>query len=73
MATPAPKAPEIERELEHRCQEAFGRGRIASIRADVCVCCGKSATQFRNEVSVKEFTLSGFCQDCQDVTFGVEE
>lgn len=26
--------------------------------------------EFRNEISITEFKISGFCQECQDKTFG---
>ncbi len=37
-----------------------------------CPMCGEFVTpeEFRNEVSMKEFLISGMCQDCQDDTFG---
>jgi hypothetical protein len=29
-------------------------------------------TEFRNEISKKEHLISGFCQKCQDDTFGAD-
>lgn len=64
MAIPSPKAPEIESMLER----VFGR--TTAIRADKCVRepagCGQPATEFRDEVSRTEYTISGLCQRCQD-------
>lgn len=39
-----------------------------------CPFCGKdmSNPSFRDEKSIKEFKISGLCQDCQDKTFGVD-
>lgn len=40
-----------------------------------CPFCGKehqSADDFRNEISLQEFRISGLCQECQDATFGVD-
>ena len=37
-----------------------------------CPFCGKAITpetDFRNELSYKEYTISGMCQDCQDDLF----
>lgn len=31
------------------------------------------STGFRDELSRKEFSISGLCQSCQDMVFGVEE
>jgi hypothetical protein len=34
-----------------------------------CVLCRKVADKFRDELSVKEFGMSGLCQECQDDYF----
>lgn len=46
-----------------------GRTRVESIKANICAWCGKPATEFRDELSRREYTISGFCQECQDKTF----
>lgn len=41
----------------------------------VCPFCRKEIdveNEFRNKLSVKEFTISGLCQQCQDEVFGVD-
>ena len=35
-----------------------------------CVSC-KGVTEFRDELSKKEYGISGLCQSCQDDVFGV--
>lgn len=37
-----------------------------------CATCGKDIKEedFRNEISKKEYTISGMCQKCQDSVFG---
>ena len=50
----------------------FGTGRRSSIINDVCVFCNAPATEFRNDISRREFTISGMCQACQDEMFGVD-
>ena len=39
-----------------------------------CPFCGKEVkeTDFRNEISKKEFKISGLCQSCQDEVYGVD-
>jgi len=41
-----------------------------SIRIDRCIAppigCGKAAESFKDEISRKEFAISGMCQECQD-------
>ena len=51
----------------------FGRSLTLSIAGGGCVKCGQPAVDFRDELSRKEFGISGFCQSCQDETFGAEE
>ena len=63
MATPAPKSPQMEQFLEN----LFGR--TTAVLLDYCTICRKPATDFRDDLSRKEYTLSGFCQACQDDFF----
>lgn len=65
MATPSPKPNALENLLEG----VYGRNRAESIRGNVCVSCQGEATQFRNFLSEKEYTISGLCQACQDSVF----
>ncbi len=44
--------------------------REETIRRGVCTWCGDHVGEFRDELSIKEYTISGFCQKCQDDTFG---
>lgn len=68
MAEPSKKSDEINALID--ASNPFGRKRVESIKADVCTWCGKAATEFRDELSRKEYTISGLCQVCQDETFG---
>jgi hypothetical protein len=66
------KSPAMEAALNAMAQKIFGRGRDALN----CVSCGKAvnvATDFRDELSVREFGISHFCQECQDTVFGTPE
>ena len=69
---PSEKAPEIEKALDAISQNQFGRTRTGAITSDTCVACGKAATEFRDELSRKEFSISGLCQNCQDEVFKEE-
>ena len=66
MDKPSEKHPQIERFPE----ETFGR--TTAITGDTCVFCKKPATEFRNEISKREYAISGICQKCQDETFGAD-
>ena len=35
-----------------------------------CPICTKPIGEFRDELSKKEYSISGLCQDCQDDIFG---
>jgi hypothetical protein len=35
--------------------------------------CGKAITGFKDELSRKEFAISGLCQSCQDSVFSPQE
>ena len=66
MAIPTYKNPQIDNLLE----SIFGVDRIASVLSNKCATCGGEANEFRNELSKKEFRISGMCQKCQDMIFG---
>ncbi len=68
MAEPTKKAPEIEALIDST--NPSGRKRVDSIKSDVCSWCGKPATQFKDELSRREYRISGLCQECQDKVFG---
>lgn len=70
MAIPTKKTEEIEGAIK----SISGHDRRPSIRANVCIPapigCGGPADKFRDELSRKEYTISGLCQKCQDSIFG---
>jgi len=39
----------------------------------VCTYCAITLDDFRDEISAKEYSISGMCQTCQDKTFGLPE
>lgn len=69
MAIPAEKTDNANSLLEKLNIAAFGRSRLESIRNDICARCGGSAEEFDDEISKIEFTMSGFCQCCQNIAF----
>lgn len=66
MATPSNKSPQMTDFLENM----FGRS--THIENDTCVICNGEAKTFRNDISQKEYTISGMCQSCQDKTFDTD-
>ena len=65
MATPTYKSEGIEELLKR----VTGRDRRESIRSDICNLCGEPAKDFHDDLSRKEYTISGMCQKCQDLAF----
>ena len=67
---PSTKDFEIEAELAN----LFGFYRGIHIAVDECVPepigCGGPATEFKDELSRKEYSISGLCQKCQNKVFG---
>lgn len=63
MAIPSKKSPAMEVFLE----KSFGR--TTHIESDTCTMCGGEAKEFKDELSRREYTISGMCQKCQDKTF----
>jgi hypothetical protein len=54
----------------------FGVDRVKTITEGYCVSCdttGIVATSFRDDISKKEYSISGMCQSCQDDFFGVSD
>jgi len=47
---------------------------VENVRQSKCPFCGEFVVEdsFRNEISKKEFTISGLCQPCQDKMFGTD-
>ena len=68
---PEEKSPEMDAALK----QIFGIDRPHSIMTKMCVFCGKPAldVDFRDEISRREFAISGICQSCQDQVFGGED
>jgi len=41
-----------------------------ALNACRCPTCQDEIGEFRNDISIKEFSISGMCQKCQDSVFG---
>ena len=66
--TPTVKAPE----LDDLIAAHMGVDRRQAITSKPCATCGQDVTldSFKDELSLKEFHISGMCQTCQDSVFG---
>jgi hypothetical protein len=68
MPEPTKKSESVDRVLKH----IWGKDRVETIRAGHCMMCNNEfiSENFRDELSEKEYTISGLCQECQDEIFG---
>lgn len=71
MATPTDKNQKLDNWIDQLGSNINEKsaGRRTSIQNDVCVFCNGPATEFKDVLSAKEFTISGICQSCQDEIF----
>jgi uncharacterized CHY-type Zn-finger protein len=51
-------------------KENFGRDLSTSQKQKICVVCGEPIKEFRDDLSKREYEISGLCQECQDEVFG---
>lgn len=65
------KSPGITQFLDAFSKSAFGVPRTEALKSHTCVACHGWVGDFRDELSRKEYSISGLCQSCQDATFGV--
>ena len=56
--------------LDKMLTNVFGIDRKGSITNNTCVSCKEEALVFTDDISQKEYTISGLCQSCQDQVFG---
>ena len=59
----------MEQYKEEISMAFFGRSVSLAKAGNQCVCCGKSATEFRDEISKREYQITSLCQKCQDEVF----
>jgi len=59
----------MEQFKEQMSMQVFGRSVSLAMAVSQCVSCGKPAAHFRDQLSLKEYGISGLCQRCQDEIF----
>ena len=60
------KNPSIDKVLT----QMMGKNRVDTVKQNKCMTCDGYAIEFKDEISEKEYGISGMCQDCQDRVFG---
>lgn len=66
------KATEKSEGIDRLLGEIFGIDRKEAISNSLCSMCKKHVIGFRDARSMKEYTISGLCQECQDRIFGIQ-
>ena len=67
---PSEKHPTLSKILDDLTETIFGNlPRSKAVHVDMCVSCNGTATAFKDKLSLKESSISGLCQDCQDSVF----
>jgi hypothetical protein len=67
------KSKTLEDFIDAFAKASFGRERSQAARESICVMCGEKINpdkDFRDDISRKEYDISGLCQKCQDKVFG---
>lgn len=62
---PTSKAPAIDLFISR----LTGKSREIQIASNLCMTCDKEAIEFKDDLSEKEYSISGMCQVCQDSMF----
>ena len=65
MTEPSSKAPAMDLIIS----AIMGKSREIQLASQLCMTCDGKADSFRDELSVKEYSISGMCQVCQDQIF----
>ncbi|MEK6862318.1 MAG: hypothetical protein AABY07_10235 [Nanoarchaeota archaeon] len=55
--------------IENRVTDYISRNRINAIATLGCIFCNNPDTNFRDQLSIKEYKITGICQKCQDNLF----
>ncbi len=69
VVEPVERPPELECFLE----ALNGISPKQAIQAGICAVCKEEANKFTDELSVREYAISGLCQKCQDEVFNEPE
>jgi hypothetical protein len=58
--------------IDEIAKEVFGTTRAEALADGKCVACAATNLVFKDDLSKREFAISGFCQKCQDEFFDKE-
>ena len=64
---------DIQDFLDYVNKISYGRTQKEADKEGVCLYCGEKKKEFRAEINIKEYNISGMCQKCQDIFFNSPE
>ena len=70
MDNSIPKPSNKSEGMERAITDMFGVDRRGAILSRTCAMCEGDCVEFRDDLSRREFEISGMCQKCQDRIFG---
>lgn len=60
---------EKSKHIDEAANSLTGKDRVDTINSQKCVSCDEPNLNFEDELSEKEYTISGMCQSCQNLIF----
>ena len=57
---------DLQESIDELAEAMWGKTQTSCIKDGVCMICHSPANEFKDEISAREFEISGFCQICQD-------
>ena len=67
MTEPSSKKPKLDLFLS----ALTGKSREIQLASELCMTCDGDAKIFKDELSRKEYSISGMCQRCQDTVYTI--
>jgi len=61
--------PSLQKFVDSFTEKTFGRSHTEALEDSICVTCGDKVEGFKDELSKKEYSISGMCQKYQDDVF----
>lgn len=69
------RSKDMQEALDGLTKSLFGKSNTEAMAQQICIACKAPVTpeSFRDQISAKEYGISGLCQGCQDIAFAPPE
>ncbi len=67
------RTPEMQEMVDNAFKRVWGRSQTEAAEAKICSRCGVTPGEFKDDISKREYEISGLCQGCQDIIFAAPE